>query len=313
MRVDDRARSSRPRCSSDEAPYLGPIVSQLDDGLVQLDRRSSGSSAEPLRDALLAEAAPDERDGPRRDRRASCWPSGSGSIPTSVGPGLIARAVRRADVGARACTIATPTYQRLCQAPSDELQALVEEVVVPESWFFRDERPFALARRTRAARAGWPSPARPPLAGPEHPLRRGRGAVLDRDRAARAGPRRRRGSRSTPWTSAPGSLDAARRGRLSRRTRSGRTDLALPRPLLPRRTPRASRSTPAVRATVRFHRGNLLDPDLLAGQPPYDVIFCRNLLIYLDAAARRRRSRRSIACSARRASSSSATPSGSAI
>jgi chemotaxis protein methyltransferase WspC len=43
-----------------------------------------------------------------------------------------------------------------------------------------------------------------------------------------------------------------------------------------------------VRATVRFHRGNLLDPHLLIGQPPYDVIFCRNLLIYLDAAARQR-------------------------
>ena len=42
-----------------------------------------------------------------------------------------------------------------------ELQALIEEVVVSESWFFRDERPFqwfreyvraALARTTRSVR-----------------------------------------------------------------------------------------------------------------------------------------------------------------
>jgi chemotaxis protein methyltransferase WspC len=45
---------------------------------------------------------------------------------------------------------------------------------------------------------------------------------------------------------------------------------------------------PSVRATVRFTRGNLLDPHLLSDQPPYDVIFCRNVLIYLDSSSRRR-------------------------
>ena len=35
-------------------------------------------------------------------------------------------------------------------------------------------------------------------------------------------------------------------------------------------------------------RGNLLDPDLLAEEPRFDVIFCRNLLIYLDEPARAR-------------------------
>ncbi len=32
----------------------------------------------------------------------------------------------------------------------------------------------------------------------------------------------------------------------------------------------------------------MLDPALLAGSPPYDVVFCRNLLIYLDIPARAR-------------------------
>jgi chemotaxis protein methyltransferase WspC len=44
----------------------------------------------------------------------------------------------------------------------------------------------------------------------------------------------------------------------------------------------------AVRALVRFREGNLLAPLFLAGEEPFDLIFCRNLFIYLHPAARRR-------------------------
>ena len=40
----------------------------------------------------------------------------------------------------------------------------------------------------------------------------------------------------------------------------------------------------AVRRSVRFRQGNVFDADFLAGAEPYDAIFCRNLLIYFDAA-----------------------------
>ena len=43
---------------------------------------------------------------------------------------------------------------------------------------------------------------------------------------------------------------------------------------------------PAIRSTVQFLQASVLDPKLLEGSPPYDVVFCRNLLIYLDAPAR---------------------------
>ena len=43
---------------------------------------------------------------------------------------------------------------------------------------------------------------------------------------------------------------------------------------------------PAIRSTVHFLQASVLDPKLLEGSPPYDVVFCRNLLIYLDAPAR---------------------------
>lgn len=43
-----------------------------------------------------------------------------------------------------------------------------------------------------------------------------------------------------------------------------------------------------LRAMVSFATGNAGDPELLAGCPPFDVIFCRNLLIYLHVEARKR-------------------------
>ena len=40
--------------------------------------------------------------------------------------------------------------------------------------------------------------------------------------------------------------------------------------------------TEQIKRKVRFIHGNLLDPLLLSGEPPYDILFCRNLLIYFD-------------------------------
>lgn len=43
-----------------------------------------------------------------------------------------------------------------------------------------------------------------------------------------------------------------------------------------------------VRQKVSFCQGNVLEAQLLADRPPYDVVFCRNLLICFDQAARDR-------------------------
>ena len=44
----------------------------------------------------------------------------------------------------------------------------------------------------------------------------------------------------------------------------------------------------SLRQKITFRQGNILNPYLLANEPPYDIIFCRNLLIYFDQAARAR-------------------------
>jgi chemotaxis protein methyltransferase WspC len=46
--------------------------------------------------------------------------------------------------------------------------------------------------------------------------------------------------------------------------------------------------SPVVRARARFRQGNALDPVLLHGEAAFDVVFCRNLLIYLHPPARQR-------------------------
>ena len=43
---------------------------------------------------------------------------------------------------------------------------------------------------------------------------------------------------------------------------------------------------PFLRSCVRFSSGNLLDPSFRGLERPYDLIFCRNLFIYLHPAAR---------------------------
>jgi len=83
-----------------------------------------------------------------------------GLNPEAVGSTLIPRAVklRMIELGLRD----VDGYAALLGGSETELQALIEEVVVPESWFFRDEAPFR--RFQDHVRAGWlANPARSPL------------------------------------------------------------------------------------------------------------------------------------------------------
>jgi chemotaxis protein methyltransferase WspC len=53
------------------------------------------------------------------------------------------------------------------------------------------------------------------------------------------------------------------------------------------RTPAGWQLLPDIRSLVRFRQGNLLSPSFLAGEEGFDLIFCRNLFIYLHPDARR--------------------------
>lgn len=204
-----------------------------------------------------------------------------GLDPNSVGPSLIARGLdaRKSALGLRD----DQEYAQVLHSSGDEFQALIEEVVVPESWFFRDDHPFRFLQDF--VRARWLlDPTRPPLrvlslpcAGGEEPYSIAMsllelGLLPDRfrvdavDLSARSLARARQASYGK---------NSFRGADLSFRDRYFREHEG--RYLLDAQ----------VKNTVRLIQGNLLDTRLLAGEPAYDIVFCRNLLIYFTADARR--------------------------
>ncbi len=199
----------------------------------------------------------------------------------SIGPATIARVVeeRRAAVGA-----SNPdAYWNVLHAVPDELQALIEAVVVPETWFFR-HREALLALGRFAAQRIFGAGERllrvlsVPCSTGEEPysiamalldagIPAGRFRVDAVDVSARA-------------------LERARAGLYGSNAFRGR-----PLDFRERYFTHAATGyqlSDKVRAQVRLLSGNLVAPDLLAGEPPYDFVFCRNLLIYFDPATQQR-------------------------
>lgn len=199
---------------------------------------------------------------------------------SSLGSGAVEHAVReRLPLSGAADTA---DYLELLSKMPAELEALIELVVVPETWFFRDSRPFAFL--AEHILSGW-KPARPgatlrilsaPCATGEEPysiamtcLDCGLGnkqfivdaidindKFLDRARAAAYGRHSFRGARTA----------------FRDRYFSQEGDAFLLKP--------------EVKAAVRFSKANLLDQCLPFPCASYNVIFCRNLMIYFHAGAR---------------------------
>jgi len=196
----------------------------------------------------------------------------------SIGSSTIERAVRvrMADLG---LGLREDYWQQLRDS-KDEIQELIETVVVPETWFFRDREAFGAL--LRLVTEEW-LPAHPsgilrllsvPCSTGEEPysivmaLLDG-GVSLERfqvdavDISARSLAQARRG---VYGTNSFRSANLQFRDRYFGPVAGGYTLLGQ----LP--------------AKVSFRQRNLLAADFHFGEEPYDVIFCRNLLIYFDRA-----------------------------
>jgi len=191
----------------------------------------------------------------------------------SMGPGVVQAAIARCmeergvrDIGA---------FAQQVQQDSATWQALVDLVTVQETWFFRDGEPFRFlvkwieqqglaARRIRCLSCPCASGEEPysiSMTLLDHGFVTGQFTVDAGDISA-------------------GALASAARGVF--RERSVRTVKPIERQSYFTRTESgAYRLRSDVRDTVSFHRMNLLRSDGIGGGTPYDVIFCRNLLIYL--------------------------------
>jgi len=203
-----------------------------------------------------------------------------GLDPSTLGAASLSRACQRRLEATGAADFAA--LQALVENDPQQRDLLVEEVVVSESWFFRDEQTFAFLEtfaRTLAA-----MPGRQPLRILSIPCACGEEPYSIAMRLLDAG-----------MPAASFTIDAydvshaclvrAQEGRYTanafRNAEQG----------FRRRWFREEGSRavidPEIRKLVRFSWGNLLEQGFAAGQGTYDIIFCRNLLIYLTSEARR--------------------------
>ena len=174
------------------------------------------------------------------------------------------------------------SYLALLSKSPDEMEALIELVVIPETWFFRDSKPFVfLADFIRSA---WqPSHATDMLRILSAPCATG----------------------EEPYSIAMTCLDCGlTRNQFSvdaidinekflakaRNAVFGRNSFRSANLKFRERYFNHSGHTyslkPEARACVRFHKANLLDPVSFFPSTLYDIVFCRNLMIYFHDQAR---------------------------
>ncbi|MGS1011049.1 CheR family methyltransferase [Achromobacter anxifer] len=201
----------------------------------------------------------------------------------SIGKAAVERAVRRR-MG-MAGVADEQDYLWQVQVSTAEMQQLIEAVIVPETWFFRyPESQAAMAALARERLNGAAAQGRVlrvlsvPCSSGEEPYSIAM-AMLDAGVPAER-------FQIDAFDISVRMVEFARRALYGRNSFRG-DDLGY-RDRFFSETADGHQLAAHVAAQVRFQPGNLFDPDLLAGAAPYDFVFCRNLLIYFDAATQAR-------------------------
>ncbi|MFW3896571.1 CheR family methyltransferase [Pseudomonas bharatica] len=201
---------------------------------------------------------------------------------SSVGEQMVERALRQR-CAALAANDLNDYWVQLQQSHAEQ-QALIEAVIVPETWFFRYPESFAalleLARKRLAELGG----ARPlkilslPCSTGEEPYSIAM-ALLDGGVPAQA-------FTVEAMDISPNSIARAQRALYGRNSFRGPDQAFRERHFSA--SEEGHELDPRVQRQVRFEVGNVLDPALLVRQGSYDFVFCRNLLIYFDLATQQR-------------------------
>ena len=195
---------------------------------------------------------------------------------TSVGPAIIERAVRQRTTLSQAAH--ADEYWQLLQGSREEQQALIEAVIVPETWFFRYPESFATLGKLARKRLGELNNMRAlrilslPCSTGEEPYSIAM-ALLD------AGLKPHQ-FKVDGMDVSPLSVEKARRALYGKNSFRGQDLDFRDRHFTAEHE--GHRVNDDVREQVRLQVGNVLDPTLLASEPAFDFVFCRNLLIYFD-------------------------------
>ncbi|RON05210.1 protein-glutamate O-methyltransferase CheR [Pseudomonas brassicacearum] len=194
----------------------------------------------------------------------------------SVGPAIIERAVRQR-MTAQQVKTADEYWLRL-QGSADEQQALIEAVIVPETWFFRYPESFATLARLALKRLAEIKGMRAlrilslPCSTGEEPYSIAM-ALFDGGLVPHQ-------FKVDGVDVSPLSVERAKRALYGKNSFRGQHSDFRERHFSTEDD--GYRVSDRVREQVRLQVGNLLAPTLLANEPAYDFVFCRNLLIYFD-------------------------------
>ncbi len=194
----------------------------------------------------------------------------------SVGPAIIERAVRQRCIALNMAD--NDRYWQRLLSSQDEQQALIESVIVPETWFFRYPESFAtLGRlaRQRLAEIGSRRALRIlslPCSTGEEPYSIAM-ALFDAGFAAHQ-------FKVAALDVSPLSVQRAQNALYGKNSFRGQPTDFRERYFSAEND--SYQLSERVCGQVSFTTGNLLDPILLASHEPYDFVFCRNLLIYFD-------------------------------
>nr|WP_314481573.1 CheR family methyltransferase [uncultured Pseudomonas sp.] len=200
----------------------------------------------------------------------------------SVGASMVERALRQrcAALGASGLD---DYWLRLQQSPGEQ-QALIEAVIVPETWFFRYPESFTALAGLAHKRLAELAAARPlrllslPCSTGEEPYSLAM-ALLDAGVAPAS-------FMIDGMDISPASVAKASQGLYGRNAFRG-SDLSF-RDRYFDAADEGHRVHERVRQQVTLHVGNVLDPALASRDGLYDFVFCRNLLIYFDVPTQQR-------------------------
>ncbi len=200
----------------------------------------------------------------------------------AIGPEVIAKAVR---LRVAECGLADiKAYLNLVKMSEEEQGNLIEAVVVPETWFFRNKNSFSFLSNYVTGK--WLTKHRGdrlrvlsvPCSTGEEPY-----SIIMALMDVGIGENR---FHIDGVDISEAALGKAKAGIYTKGSFRG-DDLAFRKRYFEPKGD-AYQLNVGVRKKVRFIRGNLLDDRFFVDQEPYDIIFCRNLLIYLSSEAKGR-------------------------
>lgn len=199
----------------------------------------------------------------------------------SVGEAIVERALRQRCTASGAAD--SDAYWLLLLGSQTEQQALIEAVIVPETWFFRYPESFVTLGRLAVARLQTLAGVRPlrilslPCSTGEEPYSMAM-ALFDAGLGAAQ-------FRIDAMDISPLSIQRAQRAIYGKNSFRGMDLSFRERHFAP--FAEGWQVAQRVRDSVDFRPGNLLDPALL-NRPAYDFVFCRNLVIYFDRPTQQR-------------------------